>query len=119
MRIAALQHDIVWEDPAANVANLKGAIADAAAEGAQLIALTEMFSYGFSMNTNEIAEPPMGPSTQFLLEQAAATGAWVCGSLPEKADGASRPTNCLVVASPPGDIHRYAKKHRCSSRSRS
>lgn len=112
MRVAALQHDIEWENPSANFERLRGAIADAAADGARLIALTEMYSHGFSMNTGEIAEQPMGPSTQFLIDQATATGAWVCGSLPEQGPGLDLPHNCLVLASPSGDVHRYAKKHR-------
>ena len=37
MRIAAVQHDIVWEDRAANVARLAPQIARAAAAGAELV----------------------------------------------------------------------------------
>jgi len=49
VRVAALQHDIVWEDRDANFAHLEPMIAGAAAGGARLIVLTEMFSTGFSM----------------------------------------------------------------------
>jgi len=82
MQVAAIQHDIVWENPEANFELLAPKIAAAAADGAQLIALTEMFSWGFSMNTATVREPIGGPSTRFLIEQAAANDAWVCGSLP-------------------------------------
>lgn len=112
MKVAAIQHDIVWEDPAANFEQLRRPIADAAASGARLIALTEMYSNGFSMNTGEIAEKPMGPSTEFLVAQAATTGAWVCGSVPELGPDLDLPHNCLVLAGPDGQLHRYAKKHR-------
>ena len=37
MKVAALQHDIVWEDPDANFARLAPMIADAAADGARLV----------------------------------------------------------------------------------
>ena len=56
MRIAALQHDIVWEDAAATCARLVPMIAEAAADGAGLIVLTEMFGPGFSLAADRIAE---------------------------------------------------------------
>ncbi len=114
MKIAAIQHDIVWESPDDNFRALTPRIEEAAATGARLIALTEMYSNGFSMRTDVIAEPVDGPSTRFLVEQAARTGTWVCGSLPEQAMGLDRPQNCLVLASPDGVVHRYAKRHRFS-----
>ena len=111
MKVAAVQHDIVWEDPEANYTRLAPRVADAAAAGARLVVLTEMYSTGFSSDTAKIAEPVDGASTRFLADQAAAHGVWVCGSLPEQAPGADRPTNCLVLAGPEGELHRYAKIH--------
>ncbi|HEX6567537.1 MAG TPA: nitrilase-related carbon-nitrogen hydrolase, partial [Acidimicrobiales bacterium] len=83
MRVALVQHDIVWEDKPANFAHLGPLVGQAASAGARLVVLTEMFSTGFSMNTDVIAEPLGGPSSQFLVDQAAANGVWVCGSCPE------------------------------------
>ena len=40
MRIAAVQHDIVWEDRAANFERLAPVIAGAAGLGARLVLLT-------------------------------------------------------------------------------
>ena len=111
MKVAAVQHDIVWEDRDANFARLAPMVASAAAAGAGLVVLTEMYSTGFSGDTEKIAEPVGGPSTEFLVDQAVAHGVWTCGSLPERADGAARPTNCLVLAAPDGTVHRYAKIH--------
>jgi predicted amidohydrolase len=112
VRVAAIQHDIVWEDPGANFARLAPRIAAATDAGARLVALTEMYATGFSMATDRIAEPLDGPSTAFLVEQAAATGAWVCGSVPAlAAPDAARPHNVLVLAAPDGTVHRYAKIH--------
>lgn len=112
MKVAAVQHDIVWENPEANFAELAPKVAGAAAEGARLVTLSEMYSNGFSMNTGEIAEPVDGPSTQFLIGQAAEHNIWICGSLPEQAPGDPLPRNTLVLAGPDGNVHRYAKKHR-------
>jgi predicted amidohydrolase len=110
MIVAGIQHDIVWEDPRANFARLAPMIATAAHGGARLIVCTEMFSSGFSMHTERIAEPADGPSTQFLVDQARANGAWVCASIPVQA-GAPRPYNQLTLAAPDGALHTYAKIH--------
>ncbi|MBN2622186.1 MAG: carbon-nitrogen family hydrolase, partial [Acidimicrobiales bacterium] len=112
MKIAVVQHDIVWEDKAANVARLGPMIEAAAGTGARLVVLSEMFSTGFSMNTDVTAEPEGGPSSHFLTAQAAAHGVWVCGSCPEVAEGATVPSNTLVLAGPDGTTHRYRKIHR-------
>lgn len=112
MIVAALQTTIVWEDPQANFQRLRPKLAEAAAVGARLIVLPEMFSYGFSMNTAAIAEPFDGPSAAFLAEQARDLGVWICGSLPEHASGdAERPANTLLLAGPNGERHRYRKRH--------
>lgn len=111
MIVAAIQHDIVWEDRAANFRRLAPMIAAAAAGGASLVVLSEMFSVGFSLETDRIAEPVDGPSSDFLREQARRSGAWVVGSVPETLHGGSRPSNVAVIAGPGGELHRYAKIH--------
>ena len=111
MRVAAVQHDIVWEDPAANFARLAPIIERAAGEGVRLVVFTEMYATGFSMDTERIAEPFDGPSARFLTEQARTHGVWVCGSVPERQPGHDRPSNCLVLAGPEGTVHRYSKIH--------
>lgn len=111
MKVAAIQHDVVWEDPSANFVHLAVLLEDAARQGAGLAVLCEMYSTGFSMDTDRIAEPVGGPSTRFLVEQARAHGLWVCGSLPERPKGQALPFNQLVLAGPDGSVHRYAKIH--------
>lgn len=112
MRIAAIQHDTVWEDKEANFAALAPRIAAAAGAGARLVVLTEMFSTGFSMRTDVTAEPVDGPSATFLSAQAREHGVWVAGSCPEQVTGADRPHNSLVLAAPDGTTrHRYRKIH--------
>ena len=115
MKVAVVQHDIVWEDKPANFARLAPMVASAAGTGARLVVLSETFSTGFSMRTDEIAEPEGGPSSQFLVAQAAEHGVWVCGSCPEVGDGSGpggRLRNTLVLAGPDGTVHRYRKIHR-------
>ncbi|MCZ2839374.1 nitrilase-related carbon-nitrogen hydrolase [Modestobacter sp. VKM Ac-2985] len=110
MRIAAVQHDIVWEDRAANFARLAPQVARAVGAGAELVLLTETFSTGFSM-TPGIGEPEGGPSSEFLAAQAAEHGVWVAGTCPETDVEGELPYNTFVLAGPDGTTHRYRKLH--------
>jgi predicted amidohydrolase len=110
VRIAAVQHDIVWEDRDANFERLAPQVARAAGAGAELVLLTETFSTGFSM-TPGIGEPEGGPSARFLAGRAAEHGVWVAGTCPEVADGQELPYNSFVLAGPDGTVHRYRKLH--------
>ncbi len=111
MKIAALQSEIVWEDPEANFERLRPWVVAAKAAGVRFLILPETYACGFSMATDRIGEPPEGPSTRFLREQAAEHGLWIAGSLPERPEGFERPFNTLVVAGPGGELHRYRKIH--------
>lgn len=111
MKVAALQTDIAWEDPTENFRRIAPSVAAAAAAGARLLVLPEMYACGFSMNTDRTQEPPAGPSTRFLVEQARTHDMWICGSIPELPDGSDRPYNTLIMASPRGDVTRYRKIH--------
>lgn len=115
LRVAAIQHDIVWHDRDANFERLAIPIAGAAASGAGLVVLTETFSTGFSFDTPGIGEPEGGPSSQFLASMASKHGTWVAGSCPEIAPDApaddQRPSNVFVLAGPDGTTHRYRKIH--------
>jgi predicted amidohydrolase len=108
MKVAVVQHDIVWEDKDANFARLAPQIEAAAGTGARLVVST-----GFSMRTDVTAEPEAGPSSQFLVSQAKEHGVWLCGSVPEVATPGEPPYNSLVLASPDGEVAaRYHKLHR-------
>ncbi|MCR9163059.1 MAG: carbon-nitrogen family hydrolase [Nannocystaceae bacterium] len=110
MRVAGIQSDIVWEDPAANFERLRSWVAAAKAAGASLVVLPEMYACGFSMDAEAIAEPPEGPSTAFLRQMAAEHDVWIAGSVPQRQAGA-RPKNTLIVSAPDGTLTRYAKIH--------
>ncbi len=110
MRVAGIQSDIVWEAPDSNFAALRPWVGAAAAAGAKLVVLPEMFACGFSMNADRIAEDVDGPSTAFVREMASEHGVWIAGSVPERTP-TGRPRNVLVLAEPGGAVHRYAKMH--------
>ncbi len=115
VRVAAIQHDIVWHDRAANFDHLTPMIAGAVASGARVVLLSETFSTGFSFDTPGIAESKGGPSSRFLREMATTHGVWVGGSCPEIASDAptddQRPSNVFVLVAPDGTEHRYRKIH--------
>jgi predicted amidohydrolase len=111
LRVAGLQTDLVWESPEANRKQLEPQIRRAAAAGARLIALPEMWPTGFSMRPEAVAEPEGGPSERFLVETAAETGAGVCGSVAQKRADWTKARNVFLVATPDGVVHRYAKIH--------
>ena len=111
VRVAAVQHDIVWEDRDATIATLTPVVAEAAHAGARLVLLPETFATGFTMRTDRVAEPVEGPTAQWLGDQALAHGIWIGGSVPERAAGDELPHNVFVLAGPAGERHRYAKRH--------
>ena len=98
--------------PWANFERLAPKVAQSAAEGARLVVLAEMYSTGFSMASDKVAEPPDGPSVGFLAHQAASHGVWVCGSVPvSDPSKAELPFNRFVLASPDGEAAFYDKIH--------
>lgn len=113
LRVAALQHEIVWNDRDANFAHLEPMVAAAAGAGAGLVLCTETFSTGFVVDGGLTGEPEGGPSSTFLAEQAARHGIWVGGSCAEVPVGSDdrRPFNTFVLAGPSGDSYRYRKIH--------
>ena len=111
MHVAAIQHTIEWEDPETTFEIVRPMIVAAKAAGAQLVALTEMYSTGFSMAPERVAEQVGGPSCGFLLEMAAANDITVVASVPTHHPDYERPVNLLTVAGPTGVLGQYAKIH--------
>ena len=109
LRVAGIQHDICWEDRNATLANLEAPVEAAAAQGARLVVLTEMFAVGFTPETDKVAEGPDGPTTQWLAAHAEALELWICGSVPVTSGG--KPANRLVLAGPRGERVTYDKIH--------
>jgi predicted amidohydrolase len=111
VKVAAIQHDVVWEDRDATLARLEPQLRAAAGTGARLVVLTEMFPTGFSMEPQRVAEPEGGPSTEFLRRKAGELGVWLTGSVPIQPAGGDRPVNRLLLAGPDGELHHYDKIH--------
>jgi len=99
MKVAGLQTDIAWEDPAENFRRCEPLLAEAASSGVRLAVLPEMFATGFSMNADKVA--PFAEATQeFLSDSARRLGIWVAGGFAEPFD--PRPRNACAVFDPEG-----------------
>jgi predicted amidohydrolase len=107
MRVALVQLDIAWEDPATNRRRAERRLQEAAACGARLAILPEMFATGFSMDAGRFAEPAGGPTESWLAETAAGLGLHVIAGV-ARTPG---PENHALWCSPEGEVHAYSKLH--------
>lgn len=108
LKIALLQADLVWEDAEANRNLFEEKIRKLSPE-TELIVLPEMFSTGFSMNAESLAEPAGGPSLEWMKQMAAEKDAAVTGSLIVSEDGHF--FNRLYFVRPDGAFEKYDKRH--------
>ncbi len=108
LRLALLQGPLAWHNVSANLHYFSQLLTGL--NSVDLVLLPEMFNTGFSMDSAALAEPEMGSTTQWLLQQAQCLNAVVCGSLIIKvADGDYR--NRLIWARPDGSFEYYDKRH--------
>ena len=108
LNVTLIQADLAWHDPAANRQRMQAHFAALAGQ-TDLIVLPEMFTTGFTMAPEAVAEPADGPTVAWLRQQAAAVGAVITGSVATK-DG-DRYYNRLIWMRPDGTHERYDKRH--------
>ena len=108
LRVTLVQTSLHWHDAAANRRHFDELLADVGG-ATDLIVLPEMFTTGFTMAAAEVAEPPDGPSTDWMRSLSARTGAVVTGSLVTR-EGEGY-FNRLVWMQPDGDYATYDKRH--------
>lgn len=107
LRVSLVQTDLVWEDPAANCAQLEERLADLA-DKTDVVVLPEMFATGFSMSPSG-AEIGRGPVLQWMQVQASRLGALMIGSLKVKQQNSF--LNRLYAVHPDGSFVSYDKRH--------
>ena len=108
MKVAIIQSNLIWENPAAN-RNLFEEKINAIDENVDLIVLPEMFTTGFTMNPLQVAESMQGETVRWLQYSARSKKAAIIGSMIVKEDG--KYYNRLLFVLPSGEITRYDKKH--------
>jgi omega-amidase len=108
LKLALVQTTLAWHDREANLAHFDALLEQA--RGADLVVLPEMFTTGFSMDSQQLAELEQGPATQWMQAQARRLQAVVTGSVIIQAtDGSYR--NRLLWAQPDGQVLHYDKRH--------
>ncbi|QRY79176.1 amidohydrolase [Pseudomonas sp. PDNC002] len=108
LKLALVQTTLVWHDAKANRERFDALLEKA--RGADVVILPEMFTTGFSMESETLAEAEEGETYAWLRAQAAKLDAIVCGSvIIRAADGSHR--NRLLWVRPDGDVQYYDKRH--------
>jgi predicted amidohydrolase len=108
MKVSMLQVDLHWEDKKKNLEMFNEKLSKLQ-HPTDLIVLPEMFTTGFSMEPERLAERANGETTDWLKEKAAMYNAVIMGSIIVK-DG-DKHYNRLIAAYPDGATHFYNKRH--------
>lgn len=107
LRITLVQQNMVWENVTANLEATRKQTAGI--EATDLIVLPEMFTTGFSMYPEKLAEPTEGKALHLMQQLAASKEAAVTGSFIARESG--RFYNRLLWVFPDGSWHSYDKRH--------
>ena len=109
LTITLIQPDLRWEDKAANLRHFETLIGEIR-ENTQLVILPEMFSTGFSMRPEALAEHMDGPTVAWMKQIAASKKVILTGGLIIEEKG--RYFNRLIWMLPNGRYGIYDKRHR-------
>ncbi|MFD2517174.1 amidohydrolase [Salinimicrobium flavum] len=108
LKTALLQAELVWEDPEANKEYFQKEI-NSLSQDVDLIILPEMFTTGFSMNAEKLAEEHQGPSFRWMQKMASEKDAAITGSIITSEKGHFY--NRLYFVFPDGTSQKYDKRH--------
>lgn len=108
LNITLVQPDLVWENKTANLSKLEKMIASVSAPN-EIIVLPEMFSTGFTMKPEQLAETADNEIFRWLKKLSAKKDMIVCGSLSVNEN--NNFVNRLVWQEPNGNVIHYDKRH--------
>ena len=108
LKIVGIQAALVWENPEQNIAFFEKKINTLEA-GFDLIVLPEMFTTGFTMHPERVAEKMDGFAVSWMQKIAKEKQAAICGSLVISA--ADKFYNRFIFVHPTGEIETYNKRH--------
>jgi omega-amidase len=108
LKIMAIQADLAWENPQQNRVFFEEKIKALDAD-VDLIVLPEMFTTGFTMHPEKVAENMDGLSVSWMQKIAQEKQTALCGSLVISENGAFY--NRLVFVHPTGALETYNKRH--------
>lgn len=115
LTVTVVQTNLFWEDKKANLQMLEQKINNIQ-EKTEIVVLPEMFSTGFSMNPEILAETMEGETLQWMKKMAAAkkiilTGSVIIKDFSTDAQG-DKYFNRLIWMLPNGQHGMYDKRHR-------
>lgn len=108
LHIALFQMDLVWEDGSANLSKMDQWLSELGVP-IDIVFLPEMFSTGFSMSVEGLAETMDGPAMQWIKKRSRELNVAICGSLIIQEN--NHYFNRLVFVEPDGKVHQYDKRH--------
>ena len=108
LRVTLIQSELAWHDPKANRTAFERLVAPLAGT-TDLIVLPEMFTTGFTMAAEQMAEPANGPTLAWMRELAARADAVIAGSVATTEAG--HYYNRLLWVRPDGTHEHYDKRH--------
>ena len=109
LTITLIQSKLHWEDKAANLQQFEDKIAGIG-QKTTLVILPEMFSTGFSMKPELLAESMQGPTVQWMKKMASENKIILTGSVIIEDNGQFY--NRLIWMLPNGQYGHYDKRHR-------
>ena len=116
LNVVGIQADLVWENPTQNLAFFEDKI-NMLSKNTDLVVLPEMFTTGFTMNPENVAEEMNGLSISWMQKMATENAIAICGSLViferpfDRTKGDKKYYNRLVFVHPCGKIETYNKRH--------
>jgi predicted amidohydrolase len=108
LQIIGIQADLFWENPIKNIAFFEEKI-NGLPENTDLVVLPEMFTSGFTMSPEKVAEKMDGNAVSWMLKMAIEKQIAITGSLVVR-EGKNY-YNRLVFVHPSGKIETYNKRH--------
>jgi len=108
LTVTIIQADVVWENVDANLERFSQKINSITAK-TEVIVLPEMFSTGFSMQPEKLAETMDGKAVRWMLKMAIEKRVIITGSLMIAESG--RYYNRLIWVLPNGQMGYYNKRH--------
>lgn len=108
LNFTIIQPDIVWEDKQTNLAQYERYI-EQVQEKKEIVVLPEMFSTGFSMAPERLAEPMDGPTVQWMANMSRQHRCILTGSLIIEEEG--KYYNRMLWVQPDGKVGYYDKRH--------
>jgi predicted amidohydrolase len=107
MKISVIQPDIIWEDKFRNFEKIELMLS--VLKETDIVVLPEMFNTGFSMNPEQLNEPPGSVTFDWMINISEKGNFGICGSyiVREK----NRYFNRWIFITPENKFRKYDKRH--------